>query len=83
MVLPYFNGAAYFYEHYIRPMFVKPQTVNMWSTRGLNKSVYSRPDDVLVAAEKYIEQNGPGAFEKLISRVYLVLNSVGLGSSYL
>lgn len=68
LVLPYFNGAAYFYEHYIRPMFVKPQAVNMWFTRSMNRNVYSRPDDVLVAAEKYIEQNGPEAFEKLISR---------------
>lgn len=61
-------------------MFVKPQAVNMWFTRSMNRNAYSRPDGVLVAAEKYIEQNGPEAFEKLISRVYLVLNSVGLES---
>nr|GME10170.1 40S ribosomal protein S9-2 [Ipomoea batatas] len=32
------------------------------------KDVFSKPDDVLTAAEKYIEQNGPEAFERLIAK---------------
>ncbi|PIA62633.1 hypothetical protein AQUCO_00200563v1 [Aquilegia coerulea] len=68
LVLPYFNGAAYVYEHFIRPLFVKPQTVSMWFIPHAKKDVFSRPDDVLVAAEKFIDENGPDAFEKLISK---------------
>ncbi|KAF4403188.1 hypothetical protein G4B88_027959 [Cannabis sativa] len=32
------------------------------------KDVFSKPDDILTAAEKYIEENGPDAFEKIIHR---------------
>jgi len=52
-------------------MFVNCQIVNIWDVPRNEKS--SKPDDVLSAAERYIEQNGPEAFEKLISK-YPVLN---------
>ncbi|KAF9625973.1 hypothetical protein IFM89_028359 [Coptis chinensis] len=71
LVLPYFNGAAYVYEHFIRPTFIKPQTVDMWfipRAKATKKDIFSRPDDILVAAEKFIEENGPDAFEKLINK---------------
>jgi receptor expression-enhancing protein 5/6 len=47
-------------------MFVNRQIVNIWYVPRNEKS--SKPDDVLSAAERYIEQNGPEAFEKLISK---------------
>ncbi|KAM0893540.1 hypothetical protein ACQ4PT_025055 [Festuca glaucescens] len=66
LVLPCFNGAAYVYEHFVRPMFLNRQIVNIWYVPRKDK--LSKPDDVLLAAEKYIELNGPEAFEKLISK---------------
>lgn len=32
----------------------------------------SKPDDILIAAEKYIAENGTEAFEKIIHRVCLL-----------
>ncbi|XP_010937080.1 HVA22-like protein a [Elaeis guineensis] len=67
LVLPYFNGAAYVYEHFVRPVFVNHQTVNIWYFPK-KRNFFSKQDDVLSAAERYIEENGPEAFEKLISK---------------
>lgn len=66
LVLPHFNGAAYVYENFIRPFYRNPQ-VKIWYVPR-KKDVFSKPDDVLTAAEKYIEQNGPEAFERLIAK---------------
>ncbi|XP_075516465.1 HVA22-like protein a isoform X1 [Primulina tabacum] len=68
LVMPYFSGAAYVYEHFVRPYLVTGQkSVNIWYVPR-KKDVFSKPDDILTAAEKYIEENGPDAFEKMIHR---------------
>lgn len=36
--------------------------------------MFSKPDDILTAAEKYIQENGPEAFERLIARVIRINN---------
>lgn len=39
----------------------------------MKKDIFSKPDDVLTAAEKYIEEHGPQAFERLLAKVNLYL----------
>lgn len=71
LVIPYFSGAAYVYEHYLRPLFVNPQTINIWYVPKMGmKDIFSKPEreDILTAAEKYIQQNGTQEFEKLINK---------------
>ncbi|KAH7529102.1 HVA22-like protein a [Ziziphus jujuba] len=68
LVIPYFSGAAYVYEHFVRPFFVNPQhTINIWYVPR-KKDVFKTPDDILTAAEKYIEEHGTEAFENIIHR---------------
>jgi len=70
LVLPYFSGAAYVYEHYVRPFYVNPQTINIWYVPR-KKDALGKRDDILTAAEKYIQENGTEAFENIINRVFL------------
>ncbi len=65
LVFPYFSGAAYVYDHYVRPFFVNRQTVNIWYVPGKK----DKPDDILTAAEKYIAENGTDEFQKMINKV--------------
>ncbi|KAM7269653.1 hypothetical protein ACFE04_025150 [Oxalis oulophora] len=74
LVLPQFNGAAHVYRRFIRPFYMDPQnyvnrqaaTTMMYFPR--KKNIFSQPDDVLTAAEKYIEEHGPEAFERMIAK---------------
>nr|AFK40434.1 unknown [Lotus japonicus] len=67
LVLPYFSGASYVYEHYVRAFLLNPQTINIWYVPR-KKDIFSKPDDIITAAEKYIQENGTQEFENLIHR---------------
>ncbi|KAL0917013.1 hypothetical protein M5K25_012052 [Dendrobium thyrsiflorum] len=66
-------GAAYVYQHYVRTIFLQNQTVNIWYVPR-KKNIFSEPDDVLFAAERFIEENGPDAFQKLINKARRLSN---------
>ncbi|CAN6484630.1 unnamed protein product [Victoria cruziana] len=68
LVLPYFNGAAYVYEHFIRPCFVNPHPINIWIFPGKKSILNKLPDDCSSAVERYIADNGQEAFERLMAQ---------------
>ncbi|KAG7013151.1 HVA22-like protein c, partial [Cucurbita argyrosperma subsp. argyrosperma] len=68
LVLPHFNGAAHVYKNFIRPYYMNPQTSTLWYIPQKTKEIFSAPDDVLTAAEKYMEQHGTEAFERLMHK---------------
>ncbi|CAN6714039.1 unnamed protein product [Malus baccata var. baccata] len=73
LVLPYTSGAAYVYEHYIRPFFLNPHKVNIWYVpRKKDVSGKANPGDIPAVVEQYIAENGIEAFEKIIHRVCLL-----------
>ncbi|KAE9453826.1 hypothetical protein C3L33_14279, partial [Rhododendron williamsianum] len=81
LVLPYFSGAAYVYEQYVRPFFLNPRSINIWHVPR-KEDIFSKPDDILTAAEKYMQENGPEAFEKLISKAEREAKSRGSNRTF-
>ncbi|KAL6654914.1 hypothetical protein ACP70R_008379 [Stipagrostis hirtigluma subsp. patula] len=67
LVLPYFNGAAYVYQNYVRPVFVKNQMVNIWYVPQ-KKGFFGKSDDFLTALDKFVEENGTEALKKLANK---------------
>ncbi|XP_011655675.1 HVA22-like protein c isoform X2 [Cucumis sativus] len=66
LVLPHFNGASHVYKNFIRPHYMNPQTSTLWYIPRKTKLIFSTQDDVLTAAEKYMEEHGTEAFERLM-----------------
>ncbi|CAD6253231.1 unnamed protein product [Miscanthus lutarioriparius] len=67
LVLPYFNGAAYVYQNYVRPAFIKNQMVNIWYVPQ-KKGLFGKSDDFLTALDKFVEENGTDALKKLANK---------------
>ncbi|WCJ35955.1 hypothetical protein M5689_017178 [Euphorbia peplus] len=68
LVFPYFSGAAYVYQHFVRPLFINPKrNLNIWYVPR-KKDVFGKKGDAISSAERYIEKNGADAFEKLMHK---------------
>ncbi|CAH9069784.1 unnamed protein product [Cuscuta epithymum] len=67
LVMPYFSGAAYVYEHLVRPYIVKRQAINIWYVPR-KQDAFGKQDDVLIAAKNYIAEHGTADFEKIINK---------------
>lgn len=51
---------------------MNPQTSTLWYIPRKTKHIFSTQDDVLTAAEKYMEEHGTEAFERLMYKVCLL-----------
>uniref|UniRef100_A0A0C9RQF9 HVA22-like protein n=1 Tax=Wollemia nobilis TaxID=56998 RepID=A0A0C9RQF9_9CONI len=65
LVLPLFNGAAYVYENYVRKMIINPKFDSRFNP--IQRKVNINPSTRGVV-ERYIEENGQDAFDKLIRK---------------
>jgi hypothetical protein len=67
LVIPYFNGAFFIYNHLVRPYLLLNPQVIVDEFRKWMLLLWKR-DQFLAVAEKYIKGNGPEALEKLIHK---------------
>jgi hypothetical protein len=80
LVIPYFDGAFYVYNHLVRPyLLLDPQVIadefNKW------RVLLCKKDHFLAEVERYVKENGPEALEKLIDKEvchYMVIRSVNV-----
>jgi len=56
----------------MNPQIPIPQGSQIWYFPQ-KKSLFSESDDVLSAAERYMEEHGTEAFERLINKVHILL----------
>ncbi|XP_022949577.1 HVA22-like protein a [Cucurbita moschata] len=73
-----FNGAAYVYEQYLRPLMVNQQNVNVWYVPK-GKDPLNKREDIITAAEKYIQEHGTGELQYMLDNTELNRRN---GSSY-
>jgi hypothetical protein len=77
LVIPYFDGSFYVYNHLVRPyLSINPQVI----VDAFNKLMVllHKRDHFVAEAEKYIKENGPEALEKLIANEVWTTWKLGL-----
>lgn len=58
------------YEHYLRPLMVNQQRVNVWYVpKGKEKDPLNKREDIITAAEKYIQEHGTGELQYMLDNV--------------
>ncbi|KAG5526121.1 hypothetical protein RHGRI_032416 [Rhododendron griersonianum] len=68
LVLPHFNGASYVYECLVRPcLSVDPRGAIKYFIKPMEEKSHN-PKVFLAVAERYVEENGSEALEKLLDR---------------
>ncbi|XP_034679518.1 uncharacterized protein LOC117909549 isoform X5 [Vitis riparia] len=67
LVIPHFDGSYYVYQHLVQPgLSMDPQVV-MNRRFNESKKLYHSRENFLVAADRYIKENGAEALEKLLA----------------
>lgn len=56
------------YEHYLRPLMVNQQRVNVWYVPK-GKDPLNKREDIITAAEKYIQEHGTGELQYMLDNV--------------
>lgn len=69
LVLPMFNGAAYIYENYVRKYVKIGGYVSSSYSEGHKKVLQMMSLDARKSVERFIDRNGPEAFERVIKAV--------------